>query len=58
MFSRMLAFLEKIAKHDNCSIIKLEVKENNAPAIAAYKKNGFVIDCMASKASMYMQKLL
>lgn len=58
LFSRMLAFLEKIAKHDNCSIIKLEVKENNAPAIAAYKKNGFVIDCMASKDSMYMQKLL
>lgn len=54
----MLAFLEIVAKHDNCSLIKLEVKKNNAPAIAAYKKKGFVIDCMASKYSMYMQKLL
>ena len=54
----MLAFLEKIAKHDNCSIIKLEVKENNAPAIAAYKKNGFVVDGMASDNSVYMKKNL
>ena len=58
LFSQMLTFLENVAKHDNCTFIKLEVKENNAPAIAAYKKNGFVIDCMASEESMYMQKLL
>lgn len=38
LFSRMLASWEKVANHDNCSLIKLEVKENNAPAIAAYKK--------------------
>ena len=54
----MLSFLENVAKHNNCSLIKLEVNKNNAPAIAAYKKNGFVIDCMASKDSMYMQKFL
>lgn len=41
LFSRMLTLLEKEAMLLNCSIIKLEVKENNAPAIAAYKKNGF-----------------
>ena len=54
----MLSFLENVAKHNNCSLIKLEVNKNNTPAIAAYKKNGFVIDCMASEESMYMQKLL
>ena len=58
LFGKMLAFLENVAKHHNCSLIKLEVKKNNTPAIAAYKKNGFVIDCMASEESMYMQKLL
>ena len=58
LFGKMLAFLENVAKQHNCSLIKLEVKKNNAPAIAAYKKNGFVIDCMASEESMYMQKLL
>lgn len=58
LFSQMLTFLENVAKHDNCTFIKLEVKENNAPAIAAYKKNGFELDCMASKDSVYMQKLL
>lgn len=41
LFSRMLTLLEKEAMLLNCSIIKLEVKENNAPAIAAYKKSGF-----------------
>ena len=58
LFGQMLAFLENVAKQHNCSLIKLEVKKNNAPAIAAYKNNGFVADCMASKDSMYMQKLL
>lgn len=58
LFSRMLALLEKKAKLVNCSIIKLEVKEKNLPAIAAYKKNGFEIDCMASEDSVYMKKLL
>lgn len=38
LFSRMLSFLENVAKHNNCSLIKLEVHKNNAPAIAAYKK--------------------
>ena len=58
LFSRMLALLEKKAKQDNCSFIKLEVKENNAPAIAAYKKNGFEFECMASDDSVYMKKIL
>ena len=58
LFSRMLAFLEKVAKHDNCTFIKLEVKENNAPAIAAYNKNGFVVDGIASDNSVYMKKHL
>lgn len=58
LFSRMLAFLEKVAKHNNCSLIKLEVKENNAPAIAAYNKNGFVVDGIASDNSVYMKKHL
>ena len=54
----MLSFLKNVAKHNNCSLIKLEVNKNNAPTIVAYKKNGFVIDGMASKESMYIQKLL
>lgn len=58
LFSRMLALLEKEAKLLNCSFIKLEVKENNAPAIAAYKKNGFEFECIASEDSVYMKKLL
>ena len=58
LFSRMLALLEKIAKQENCSFIELEVKENNAPAIAAYKKNGFEFDSIASDDSVYMKKLL
>lgn len=58
LFSRMLALLEKKAKQDNCSFIELEVKENNAPAIAAYKKNGFEFECMASDDSVYMKKIL
>ena len=58
LFSRMLALLEKEAKQLNCSFIKLEVKENNAPAIAAYKKNGFEVECMAADDSVYMKKLL
>ena len=58
LFSRMLALLEKEAKQLNCSFIKLEVKENNAPAIAAYKKNGFEFECIASQDSVYMKKLL
>ena len=29
LFSQMLTFLENVAKHDNCTFIKLEVKENN-----------------------------
>ena len=58
LFSRMLTFLENVAKHNNCSLIKLEVKQNNAPAIAAYKKNGFVVDGIASDNSVYMKKHL
>lgn len=58
LFSRMLALLEKEAKLLNCSFIKLEVKDNNAPAIAAYKKNGFEFECIASEDSVYMKKLL
>ena len=58
LFSRMLALLEKKAKLLNCSFIKLEVKDNNAPAIAAYKKNGFEFECIASEDSVYMKKLL
>lgn len=58
LFSRMLALLEKKAKLLNCSFIKLEVKENNAPAIAAYKKNGFEFECIASQDSVYMKKLI
>ena len=54
----MLSFLENVAKHNNCSLIKLEVNKNNAPAIAAYKKNGFVVDGMASDNSVYMKKNL
>lgn len=58
LFSKILSLLEKVAKQENCSFIKLEVKENNASAIAAYKKNGFKVDCMASDDSIYMKKLL
>lgn len=58
LFSRMLTLLEKEAMLLNCSIIKLEVKENNAPAIAAYKKSGFEFECLASDDSVYMKKLL
>ena len=58
LFSRMLALLDKEAKQLNCSFIKLEVKENNAPAIAAYKKNGFEFECMASDDTVYMKKIL
>lgn len=58
LFSRMLALLEKLAKQENCSFIKLEVKEGNVTAIAAYKKNGFEVECMAANDSVYMKKLL
>ena len=58
LFSRMLTLLEKEAMLLNCSIIKLEVKENNAPPIAAYKKSGFEFECLASDDSVYMKKLL
>lgn len=58
LFSRMLVLLEKAAKQNNCSFIKLEVKENNTQAIAAYKKNGFEFERMASDDSVYMNKLL
>ena len=58
LFGKMLAFLENVAKHHNCSLIKLEVNKNNTPAIAAYKKNGFVVDGMAADNSAYMKKNL
>lgn len=46
LFCRMLVLLEKAAKQDYCSFIKFEVKENNAPAISAYKKNGFEFEVL------------
>ena len=58
LFSRMLELLGKVARQENCSFIKLEVKEGNVPAIAAYKKNGFEVECMAADDSVYMKKLL
>lgn len=58
LFGIMYALLEREAEHENCKYVRLEVKENNVPAIAAYEKNGFEKICKASEDSVYMRKLL
>lgn len=48
----------KVAKEQNMSTLKLEVRKHNDRAIAFYSRNGFYHCGEASEDSLYMMKIL
>ena len=57
IFKSMFNFLEKVAVERNCTCFKLEVGNDNVPAIETYLKSGFEISSRMSDSSLYVKKI-